>query len=93
MTKASIKLQPANWQVTATSLFCDSVDDFVTIIVNKDWTTKCCWYNQNCSHGTDYKRQKLDKTNGLKMKKCSGPECSYAINYRDKLIHEERGAK
>jgi hypothetical protein len=30
-----------NWQVTATTVFCDAVDDEVTIIVYKDWSVKC----------------------------------------------------
>ena len=29
-----------NWQVTATTIYCDAVDDDdVRIVVNKDWTT------------------------------------------------------
>jgi hypothetical protein len=29
-----------DWQITATTIYCDAVDDDVTIIVYKDWSTK-----------------------------------------------------
>jgi hypothetical protein len=34
-----------DWQLTATAIYCDAVDDDVTIIVYKDWSTKCTGYN------------------------------------------------
>ena len=35
-----------NWQVTVTTIYCDAVDDDVTLMVNKDWTTKCVSYQR-----------------------------------------------
>jgi len=93
MAKAKTKLQPAGWQVTATSIRCEFVNDFVTIMVNKDWSTKCTLYNRYKQKALDDNRQKYDKKIRLKMEKCDGPECSYVINYRDKLIEEDLGAK
>lgn len=29
------------WQLTATSIYCEFVDDDVTIMVDKDWKTTC----------------------------------------------------
>ncbi len=46
MPRAKTKLQPAKWQITATTIHCDLVDDFVTIMVYKDWSTKCVWYSR-----------------------------------------------
>jgi len=89
MPKAKMKLQPAGWQTTATTIQCDFVDDFVTIMVNKDWSAKCVWYNRYKQKSLDDKKQKLDRKSRLKVEKCNGPECSYVINYRDKLIKEE----
>ncbi len=93
MPKTKMKLQPAGWQITATTIHCDFVDDFVTIMVNKDWSTRCTCYKRYQQRVLDDKRQKSDKKNRLKIEQCKGPECSYVINYRDKLLKEELGAK
>lgn len=93
MPKARTKLQPAKWQITATTVHCDLVDDFVTIIVNKDWTTKCIWYKRYKQKALEDRKQKFGRNMRLKMEKCQGPECSYITDYRDKLIKEEFGGK
>ena len=89
MSKANTELQPANWQITATTIHCDKVDDFVTIMINKDWSMKCAWYNRYKQKAIDNPKQKFDKKIRAKMEKCEGPECSYLTEYRDKLIQEE----
>ncbi len=91
--KAIKELQPAKWQITATTTRCDLVDDFVTIMVNKDWSTKCAWYKRYKQRALEDKKQKFDKKIMLKMERCAGPECSYVTGYRDKLIKEEFGGK
>jgi len=35
------------WKVTATKLFCDIVKEWVTIIVYRDGTTKCGYYERH----------------------------------------------
>ena len=30
-----------DWQVTAKTIYCDNVDDEVTILVYKDWSANC----------------------------------------------------
>jgi hypothetical protein len=89
MPKVKTKLKPAKWQITATTIHCDLVDDFVTIMVNKDWSTKCAWYNRYKQKALDDKKQKFDRKIRLKIQKCQGPECSYVTGYRDELIKEE----
>ena len=93
MAKAKEGLKPAGWQITATTIRCDLVDDFVTIMVNKDWSTKCNWYNRYKQKALEDKKQKVKKEIRLKIEKCSGPECSYVGDYRDKLIQEESADK
>lgn len=93
MPKARTKLQPAKWQITATTIHCDLVNDHVTVMVNKDWSTKCVWYNRYKQKALEDRRQKFDRNVRLKMEKCQGPECSYIKDYRDKLIKEEFGGK
>jgi len=93
MPKSRTELRPAQWQITATTVHCDLVDDFVTIIVNKDWATKCVWHKRNKQKAIEDKKQKFDRKMRLKIEKCQGPECSYVTGYRDKLIKEEFGRK
>ena len=87
MNQSTVGTTPAKWQVTATTIHCDLVDDFVTILVKGDWTTQCVWYNHN--KGEDSGKQKLDNKTKLAIEKCTGPDCSYVVSYRDKLIQEE----
>jgi len=93
MPKTKTKLQPAGWQITATTIHCDFVDDFVTIMVNKDWSTRCSWYNRYKQKVIDNPKQKFDKKIRPKIEKCEGPECPHVMNYRDRLIKEEFGEK
>ena len=89
--KAKTELRPAGWQITATTIRCDLVDDFVTLMVHKDWSTKCAWYNRHKKKALENKKQKLDGEMKLKMEKFQGPECSYVTGYRGELIKEEFG--
>ena len=75
MIQARTELQPANWQTT--------------IIVEKDWTTKCVWYNRYKQKAPDDKKQQIDKAVRLKTGKCTGPNCPLVTEYRDKLVQEE----
>ena len=80
-----------DWQVTATSIYCDAVDDDVTIMVYKDWSTKC---TGDKKYGENIKREvaKELKRRGKRLRrklKCEGPECSRVIEYKDKLFAEE----
>lgn len=93
MAKAKTKLEPAKWQITATTIRCDLVDDFVTVMVNKDWSARCAWYGRHKQKALEGKKQKFDKDMKLKIEKCAGPECAYVTDYRDKLIKEESGSE
>ncbi len=93
MPKSRVELPPAEWQITATTVHCDFVDDFVTIMVSKDWTTKCVWYMRHKQRSIEDRKQKFDRNMRLKMERCQGPECSYVTDYRAKLIKEEFGGK
>lgn len=85
-----------NWQVTATTIFCDAVDDDVTIMVYKDWTTKCTGYRKYIEKPTKDVLRDLhtrSKKSGRKLA-CEGPEDHRVTNYRDQLkTEEEAGVK
>jgi hypothetical protein len=84
-----------DWQVTATTIYCDAVDDDVTLIVDKDWNTRCTGYTRYVTN--------LDKetAGALKQKsrrlgrniKCEGPLDFRITDYRDKLKAEEKAPK
>ncbi len=93
MIKARTDLKPGNWQITATTIHCDYVDDDVTIMVDKDWTTRCTWYRRYKQKSLENRKQKFDQEIKLKIAKCLGTECPLALKYRDKLIQEEFGVK
>jgi len=93
MPKTKTKLPPAGWQITATTIKCDLVDDYVTIMVYKDWSTKCVWYGRNKQKLMEDKKYKVDRAVKLRADKCQGPDCSYVTSYRDKLVKEESGEK
>ena len=84
-----------NWQVTATTIFCDAVDDDVTIMVYKDWSTKCTGYRKYVEKPTKDVLRDLhgrSKKSGRKLA-CEGPEDHRVTNYRDQLKKEEEEAK
>jgi hypothetical protein len=81
-----------DWQVTATTLYCDAVDDDVTIIVNRDWTTKCSGYSkysEKLDNDTAKVLKSKSKILGRKLK-CEGPLDFRVTDFRDKLADEQK---
>ncbi len=91
MIDARTDINPGNWQITATTIQCQYVDEAVTIMVNSNWETRCVWYNRYKEKVSGKKKQGFDKTVRSKIAQCLGPDCSLAKEYRDKLIKEEIG--
>ena len=79
-----------NWQVTATTIYCDAVDDDVTLMVYKDGVIKCVGYHRYHQPGQEKRKIMERKGRGLNRKlECEGLECYRLIQYRDKLFAEE----
>ena len=79
-----------DWQVTATTLLCDAVNDEVTVMVYKDWTVKCTGlerYTMPSRETARLMKQKAGESN--RALHCEGLECPAVRHYRDKLIAEE----
>jgi len=82
----------ADWQVTATTIYCDAVDDDVTIMVYKDGDIRCTGYKkyvENPDKETAQMLKKKGKRLGRNLK-CEGPQDSRVTSYRDKLTAEEK---
>ena len=78
-----------NWQVTAATIFCDAVDDEVTILVYKDWSAKCTGYDKY-TKSREYLRELAKKSRLLGWAlNCEGTECSRVAEYKGKLMAEE----
>ncbi len=76
------------WEVTATTLRCESIGEYVTLRVSREWTAKCAW----CVKYTPDAVQNavaIKKTIQEKIKKCVGPDCPVVTGYRDRLMAEE----
>ncbi len=88
MAEAGAGLKPAGWQITATTISCDRVDDYVTLMVKGDWTYSCTWCSRYklAAAGVARKHSRDIKS---KTARCQGPDCSLVLAYRDKLIAEE----
>ncbi len=83
-----------DWQVTATTIHCDAIDDDVTIVVHKDWTTVCTGYGkyvENLNTQTAGIVRKKEKISGKPLR-CEGPMDYRVMNYRNKLASEENKA-
>ena len=79
-----------NWQVTATTIYCDAVDDEVTILVYKDWLAKCTDYSKYGKPNRDITKLLKKKSRKLERQlSCAGPECSRVTQYKEKLLAEE----
>jgi hypothetical protein len=79
------------WQVTATTIYCDAVDDEATFIVSgEDASVVCTIYqkygqpDKKLTSEMAKKSQKLGRT-----LKCEGPLCRRMTEYRDRLFAED----
>jgi hypothetical protein len=79
-----------NWQITATTIYCDAVADEVTVLVYKDGTAKCTGYAKYGEPGREVGAMLRKKGRELKRSiECRGQGCSIIARYRDKLLTEE----
>jgi hypothetical protein len=81
-----------DWQVTATRIYCDAVDDDVTIMVYKDWSVRCTGYKKYVEHlnkETERRLKKKAKRLGRNLG-CEGPLDYRVTDYRDKLAAEDK---
>jgi len=76
-----------DWQVTATTIYCDAVDDDVTIMAYKDGSTRCTGYKkyvESPEKETAQMLKKRAKRLGRNLG-CEGPLDHRVTDYRDKL--------
>lgn len=69
------------WKVTATKLYCDVVRAWVTVMVYRDGTTKCGYYERY-----------LSKSGSNDPKKVCGDHCKLLTAYREDVFQREKTA-
>jgi len=83
-----------NWQVTATTIYCDAVDDEVTIMVYKDWSVRCTGFDRYFKPDREAARALERRGRGLKRSlACEGLGCHRVTGYREKLRLEETSSR
>ena len=81
-----------DWQVTATTIYCDAVTDEVTVLVYRDFSTKCTGYSKYGEPGEETLKLLGKKSKKLKRSlRCEGLGCSRVVQYKEKLLAEEAG--
>jgi len=83
------------WQVTATTIYCDAVDDEATLIVKYDEKSVVC--TAYPKYGQPYKKL-TSRMAGRSQKlgrhlKCEGPMCRRMVEYRNRLFAEDEEGK
>jgi len=79
-----------DWEVTATTIYCNSVDDEVTIIVHGDGAVKCTGRQKYEKPGKEVKKTFKDKNRSTgRVLKCLAESCTAVTQYRDKLLSEK----
>ncbi|MCX5996326.1 MAG: hypothetical protein NTV42_01640 [Chloroflexi bacterium] len=89
MAEARADIAPAGWQITATTLSCDRVADYVTVLVYRDWSYRCTWCDRYKLVAEADPKRRFARDIRAKISRCRWPGCDYVLNYRDKLIAEE----
>lgn len=93
MNEATLRT-PAKWHTCVSTMKCDTIKDYVSIMVKNDWTPVCTWYRQNKEAiSGDKKRGRPDRKVREKIPLCQGPLCSYVTGYLDRLMKEEQAMK
>jgi len=81
-----------DWQITAKTIFCDAVDDEITILVYKDGSVKCTGFakyskpNEQTRHMVNEKKSKLKRP-----VECEGEGCPRVTAYKQSVLQESSG--
>jgi len=79
------------WQATETTIYCDDVDDEVTILVYTDWSVKCTGYEKYGKGGDKTSLLKKRSKQVKRQLKCVGLECERVVQYKGKLLFQGAG--
>ena len=79
-----------DWKITAKTIYCNAVDDEVTVLVYQDGSVHCTGCKKYNEPNSITKGIIREKTRRLKRPvKCSGEHCLHLSRYKDKILSEE----
>ena len=79
-----------DWEVTATTVYCDDVDDEVTIIVSGNGNVKCTGAQKYAVSNKESARELKKKSRQkCKMLLCKDISCTKLTGYRDELLKKK----
>jgi len=79
-----------DWQLTATTIYCDTVQDEVTIFVYRDGSLGCTGFGHNGEKGNQNARKPDAACPESTIKPgCVGLPCKHTTEYRNILLAEE----
>ncbi len=79
-----------DWELTATTILCEDVDDEVTIIVNGDGTARCTGSQKYAKSNKAAVRELKDRGKKLGRKlDCKDPGCPTVAKYREELLNKK----
>jgi hypothetical protein len=73
-------LEKPDWEITATTIYCDTAGDEVTLMVYADGTCKCTGNRKTAARGK--KKRPINKKNSG----CVEAGCAVLSRYRDSLL-------
>ncbi len=79
-----------DWEVTATTIYCEAVQDEVTLIVKSDGLTKCTGLQKYERPGKEAAKELKQKSKAAgKTLKCLGSACEILGQYREKTLGKQ----
>jgi hypothetical protein len=81
------RLDKPDWEITATTVYCDAVDDEVTLLIYADGTSRCTGRQKyiNPDKETAQAMKKRSRRLG-KLPGCHGDDCPSVKQYRDSIL-------
>jgi hypothetical protein len=84
----------ADWELTATTIYCEAVDDEVTLLLSADGTCRCTGRQKYERPGKEAARSMQSKGRRLgRTLGCSPAECDIIVRYRKTMLGEEEPAR
>jgi hypothetical protein len=82
-------LNKPDWEITATTVYCDAVDDEVTLIVYADGTFRCTGRDKYFKPDKETYRAMKKKSRGRGQLRCRDNDCTLVKDYRDNILGRE----
>jgi len=82
----------ADWQVTATTIYCDAVAADVTVMVDAGGGVRCAGMLKYLEKTTPNIQRQLKKRSRQQQRPlgCEGDACQRTVAYRDRIFAEEK---